>query len=266
MSDYYQTLGVGRNATEDEIKRAYRKAAMKHHPDRGGDQSKFQEIQEAYATLGDPEKKQQYDNPHPHVRINVNGNPFHGSGSPFDFDTIFEMFGARVNPRQQQQQRNQRISVWIPLESAVVGGNRMISIGTMQGTSTVEITIPPGINDNENVRYPGLAPGGHDLIINYRVHPHPQWHRNGQDLYCERSVDFWQLIMGTTLHLQDLQGRELELTVPPRARPGTIMRARGRGVARNGHTPGDLLVKLQAVMPEEIPQEIIDILQKQVNK
>lgn len=263
MTDYYQTLGVQRNATDDEIKRAYRKAAMKHHPDRGGDQTKFQALQEAYATLSDPQKRQQYDNPH--VRVNVNGHPFHSGGSPFDFDTIFEMFGARVNPRQQQQ-RTQRISVWIPLESAVVGGTRMISIGTMQGTSTVEISIPAGINDNENVRYPGLAAGGNDLIINYRVHPHPSWHRNGQDLYCERSLNFWQLILGTTLNIQDIHGKELSLTIPPRCRPGTIMRARGRGVAREGHATGDLLVKLQAVMPEDISQEIIDILQKQVNK
>lgn len=266
MTDYYQTLGVQRNATDDEIKRAYRKAAMKHHPDRGGDQVRFQEIQEAYATLGDPQKKQQYDNPQPHVQINVNGHPWQGGGNPFDFDTIFEMFGARMGPRQQQQQRTQRISIWIPLESAVVGGPRMLNIGTAQGASTIEVRIPPGIQDNENVRYPGLAPGGTDLIINYRVHPHPNWERNGLDLHCEKSLDFWQLILGTTLTLTDLQGRELALTIPPRCKPGTIMRARGRGVAREGHNPGDLLVRLQALMPTDIPEEIIDILQKEANK
>jgi DnaJ-class molecular chaperone len=265
MTDYYQTLGIPRTASEDEIKRAYRKAAMKHHPDRGGDQTKFQALQEAYATLGDPQKRQQYDNPQPHVRVNVNGRPFHGGGSPFDFDSIFEMFGARVDPRQQQQ-RNQRISVWIPLETAVTGGPRAISIGTTQGNSTVEIMIPAGINDNDNVRYPGLAPGGHDLVINYRVQPHPVWQRNGSDLYCERGVDFWQLILGTTLNIQDIQGKELALTIPPRCRPGTVMRSRGRGVAREGQATGDLLVRLQAVMPDDISQEIIDVLQKQVNK
>jgi len=264
MTDYYQTLGVPRTASEDEIKRAYRKAAMKHHPDRGGDQTQFQALQEAYATLSDPQKRQQYDNPQPHVRFNVNGRPFHG-GSPFDFDSIFEMFGARVDPRQQQQ-RNQRISIWIPLETAVTGGPRVISIGTAQGNSTVEIMIPAGINDNDNVRYPGLAPGGHDLVINYRVHPHPVWQRNGSDLYCERGVDFWQLILGTTLNIQDIQGKELALTIPPRCRPGTVMRARGRGVAREGQVTGDLLIRLQAVMPDDISQEIIDVLQKQVNK
>ena len=265
MTDYYQTLGVQRNATDDEIKRAYRKAAMKHHPDRGGDQTRFQEIQEAYATLSDPQKRQQYDNPH--VRININGQPFQGSGTPFDFDTIFEMFGARMHPRQQHAQRNQRVSIWIPLIDAVIGGPRTVSIGTPQGNIALEITIPKGIHDNENVRYPGLAPGGHDLIVNYRVHGHPDWQRNGLDLYCERPVDFWDLIMGTDLTIRDIQGKELVLTVPPRTRPGTMLRGRGRGISRDGHVTGDLIVKLQPVLPEDIPDEIVEILKKkQANK
>jgi curved DNA-binding protein len=260
MTDYYQLLGVQRNATDDEIKRAYRKAAMKHHPDRGGDQARFQEIQEAYATLSDPQRRQQYD--HPQVRINVNGNPFQNGGSPFDFDSIFEMFGARMNPRQQQAQRNQRVSIWIPLIDAVTGGPRTVSVGTPQGTIALEITIPSGIQDNENVRYPGLAPGGHDLIVNYRVHGHPDWQRNGLDLYCERPVDFWDLILGTELSIQDLQGRDLVLTVPPRTRPGTMLRGRGRGIARSGHNTGDLIVKLQAVLPRDISDEVIAVLHK----
>lgn len=263
MIDYYQTLGVPRTATDDEIKQAFRRLAMKHHPDRGGDEKKFKEINEAYDTLSDPGKRQQYDNPH--VRINVNGNPFHGSG-PFNFDTIFEMFGARVNPRNQQAQRNQRITIWIPLEDAVTGGPRTVSMHTPAGTSALEINIPPGINDNENVRYPGLAPGGHDLIVNYRVHGHPVWQRDGPDLYTERGVDFWQLIMGSNLEITDLQGRTLSLAIPPRTRPGTMLRARGRGIERSGHNTGDLIVRLRAEMPGHIPQEILDILEKQVNK
>lgn len=258
--DYYQTLGVARTASEDEIKRAYRKLAMKHHPDRGGDVNEFQRVEEAYRTLSDAKKRAEYDNPQ--VRINVNGNPFHGGGAAFDFDTIFEMFGARMHPRNQQAQRNQRISIWIPMESAVVGGPRMISIQTMSGTQTVEIGIPPGIQDNENVRYPGLAPGGHDLIVNYRVHPHPHWQRDGLDLYTERNLDFWQLIMGATLKITDLFGTEIELSVPARCKPGTMLRARGRGIAREGHTRGDLFVRINSVMPTDIPDEIISVLEK----
>lgn len=265
MTDYYQTLGVPRTASEDDIKKAFRKLAMKHHPDRGGDEKKFKEINEAYDTLGDAAKRQQYDNPQ--VRININGNPFNGSGGgPFNFDTIFEMFGARMNPRGQQAPRNQRISIWIPLETAVVGGPRTVSMHTQTGTQALEITIPPGINDNENVRYPGLGPGGLDLIVNYRVHGHPGWQRDGQDLYTERAVDFWQLILGSNLEITDLQGRVLSLAIPPRTRPGTMLRARGRGVMREGHTTGDLIVRLRAEMPVNIPEEIIAILEKHANK
>ena len=266
MTDYYQTLGVQRNATDDEIKRAYRKAAMKHHPDRGGDQARFQEVQEAYATLSDAQKRQQYDNPHPHVRVNVNGHPFQGAGTPFDFDTIFEMFGQRMGPRQQQQ-RHQRITIWISLDIAVAGGPRTISVGTPQGNATMEITIPQGIQDNENVRYPGLAPGGQDLVVNFRVHPHPRWQREGLDLWCNHPVDFWQLITGDTITVHDVLGRELQIAVPPQCHPGTVLRARGRGIARDGHATGDLMVRIQAVMPTEIPNEILEILvEKQNNK
>jgi curved DNA-binding protein len=264
MTDYYQILGVPRTATDDDIKKAFRRLAMKHHPDRGGDERKFKEINEAYDTLGDADKRQQYDNPH--VRINVNGNPFHGSGGPFNFDTIFEMFGARMHPRGQQASRNQRISIWISLETAVIGGPRTVSMHTQMGTQALEITIPPGINDNENVRYPGLGAGGHDLIVNYRVHGDPTWQRDGQDLYTERGVDFWQLITGASLEITDIQGRTLSLTIPPRTRPGTMLRARGRGVTREGHAPGDLIVRLRAEMPNDIPKEILDILEKQANK
>lgn len=262
MTDYYQTLGVKRNSTDDEIKQAYRRAAMKHHPDRGGDQAQFQQIQEAYATLSDPDRRRQYDNP----QVRVNGHPFHGAGGAFDFDTIFEMFGARMHPRQQAQ-RHQRITIWLSLDIAVVGGARTISVGTPQGNTTMEINIPRGIQDNENVRYPGLAPGGQDLVVNFRVHPHPHWQREGLDLWCERSVDFWQLIRGDQITVHDVLGKELQLTVPPRCRPGTVLRARGRGIARDGHTTGDLLVRIQAQMPTEIPDEIIEILDKmQENK
>lgn len=264
MTDYYQTLGVARNATDEEIKKAFRKLAMKHHPDRGGDERKFKEINEAYDILGDPAKRQQYDNPQ--VRININGNPFQGGPGPFNFDSIFEMFGARMHPRNQQAQRNQRISIWISLEDAVTGGPRTVSMHSAAGHTALEINIPPGINDNENVRYPGLAPGGHDLIVNFRVHGHPVWQRDGQDIYTEKGLDFWQLIMGTDIDVVDLHGKTLKLTVPPRSRPGTMLRARGCGVRREGHAPGDLFIRLRAEMPQNIPEEILDILKKLPNK
>lgn len=263
MKDYYQTLGVERSASADDIKKAYRKLASVHHPDKGGDTTRFQEIEEAYRVLSDPEQRRQYDNPN--VKININGNGF--QHAPFDFDTIFEMFGTRMHPGRQQAHRNQRVSIWIDLEDVARGGRKIMSLATHQGAVNLEINIPQGVQDGENVRYPELAPGGFDLVVNFRIKPHPLWRRDDLDLYTERSLDFWQLILGTDLNMRDIQGREIVLTVPPRTRPGTMLRARGQGLSRAGHNAGDLMVRLQATMPNDIPNEIIEILRKtQANK
>jgi DnaJ-class molecular chaperone len=263
MQDHYQTLGVARTATDDEIKRAYRRLASKHHPDKGGDTQAFQKIEEAYRVLSDPAQRQQYDNPG--IKININGGGF--QGAPFDFDSIFEMFGARMHQKPSASRQSQRATIWIPLEVAAAGGNRLISVNTNLGTQTLEIDIPQGVHDNENIRYANLGPGNTDLVINFRVQPHPQCTRNGLDLYVERSLDFWQLILGTTIKVIDIFRNELELVVPPRTKPGSMLRARGRGLKRSGHSNGDLFIRISAAMPDHIPDEIVKILeQKRANK
>lgn len=263
MQDHYTTLGISRDATDDDIKHAYRRLASRHHPDKGGNTQEFQKIETAYRTLRDPVQRQQYDDPG--VRLNVNGAAMHGSA--FDFDSIFEMFGTRMNARGQQAHRNQRVGIWIDLEDVALGNNKVMSLMSPAGATNIEIKVPAGIQDNENVRYPGLAPGGFDLVVNFRVKPHAHWHRDDLNLFTEKSLDFWQLILGTDLTLKDIQGREITLTVPPRTRPGTLLRARGRGLSRAGHNAGDLMVRLQAMMPTDISEEIIDLLQqKHTNK
>lgn len=259
--DHYQTLGVERTASEDEIKKAYRKKAMKHHPDRGGNEAEFKKIEEAYRILSDPRQRQQYDHPQPQFN-------FHQTqGGPFDFDSIFEIFGTRFQQGQQHNQRTQRVTIWLHLEDVARGGQKLVTVATMQGHTTLEINIPQGVQDGENVRYPKLSPGGGDLIVSFRVHPHPVWQRDGLDIYCEHALNFWQLIAGTDITVKDIFGNELIMTVPPRTRPNTLMRARYKGIARQGHNNGDLLVKLTAQMPQEIPEEIIQIIeQKSLNK
>ena len=243
MTNHYQTLGVERTASAEDIKRAYRKLAGQHHPDRGGDTAKFQTIQAAYDVLGDPGKRQQYDNPAPQF----------SGGAPFDFDNIFNMFGARFQqPGQPQQQV--RMSLWITLADVAQGGRRTVSLGNM----TVEIEIPLGINDGDNVQYANLGPGGTNLIVNFRIHPHPRWQRQALNLTQDETVLVWDLILGGEMPVRDIQGNTLNMMVPAGTQPGTMLRLKGRGLRDRSGKTGDLFVRIQARLPDNIPQELLD--------
>jgi len=255
VKDFYHILGVPRTATADEIKQAYRRAAAQHHPDKGGDTAKFQQVQEAYAVLGDQHKRAQYDHPRPQG-ININ---FGGQG--FDFTNIFDMFNQGFGAAQARR-GHVRMTLWISLRDAVEGGRRTVSLGTHQGTSAVEIDIPLGIDDGDNVQYAGLAPGGTDLVITFRLHPDANWQRQGLNIITERKVLIWDLILGGTIKLQDILGNELLCQIPPNTQPGTMLRLRDRGVrTRNGQV-GDAFVRVQTYLPNRVAPEIQTAIQK----
>lgn len=248
MKDYYTILGLDRSASAVDVKKAYRKLAMKHHPDRGGDSTVFAKMTEAYETLSDPQKRNAYDNPQGFYSKRHN------------FEDIMDQYFRHTSSRQHSQET--RVSIWIGLEDAVIGDLKIISLNVPGQTSGLEIKIPPGIHDNENVRYPGLMPGGHDLIVNFRVHGHPLWQRDGLDLLCETQVDFWQLLLGSKTTINTITGKKLNLTIPPRTNPDSILRLKQQGIQREGHNPGDVFVKLKAVLPTNISDEVIDFLSK----
>ena len=255
MKNHYETLGVSKTANSDEIKRAYRKLAGQHHPDKGGDKNKFQEIQAAYGILSDDQKRAQYDNP-------AQFGGFGRHDTPFDVDAIFNMFGARFHHGHQQHRQQARMALWITLIDSAQGGARTISVGTQQGTHAVEIEIPQGINDGDSVQYSGIGPGGMDLIITYRIHPNPKWQRQGQTLITEHSVSIWELILGCDIPIKDILGNTLMLTVPPQTQPGSVLRLRGRGLASKNNPPGDLLVKIQGQIPNSIDPELLAEIEK----
>ena len=108
------------------------------------------------------------------------------------------------------------------------------------------------------MQYGGVGPGGMDLVITYRIHPDPRWSRNGLSLQNEELLSVWDLILGTELRIRDVLGNTLNLTVPPGTQPGTVLRLRGRGLVDRAGRTGDLLVRVQARIPETIPQELLD--------
>lgn len=261
MSDHYATLGVARSASADEIKRAYRRLASQHHPDKGGDVKKFQEIEQAYRILSDPQQRERYDNPQP----DFSGFQFNNSG--FDFDNIFNIFGARFgHPGQQRRPNYARMTLWISLYDAATGGRRTVSVGTPTGTSTVEIDIPLGIEDGQGVQYSGLAPGGGDLIIQYRIHPNHIWQRNGQHLITEQTTSIWDLILGKEIEITDIRNDRFLLNIPARTQPGTMLRMRGRGMPDRNGQRGDLLIRVNAQIPANIPEEIIQAIEQNTAK
>lgn len=262
MKDYYQILGVERSATADDIKRAYRRLASQHHPDRGGDTAKFQEIQEAYSILGDDQKRSEYDNPRQRVHVNM------GPGG-FDFDQIFQMFGAQFRP---QQQNITRISLWIGLEDIAKGGTRPVSLQVGSTVSTVEISIPVGIDDGDTVRYAGLAPGGLDLVVTFRINPSTRWRREGRNIITDIELPAWDLLLGCQAPIQDLTSSTLLLTVPSKTNPGSMLRLRGRGLppsslpGKAGGQPGDLFVRVQARWPDDISDALLSVIKSEHHK
>jgi len=260
MPNLYDTLGVRSDAPADEIKRAYRKLASQHHPDKGGEKTKFQEIQQAYDTLGDANKRAAYDQPQPQ---------FHNFGShaqsPFDFQSIFDVFGTRFQQGQQSRPQLARMTLWVTLQDVAQTTRKTVSLGTPQGTQVIEIDIPAGINDGDTVQYPGIGPGGIDLMITYRIHPNPKWARQGPNLTTDHAVTVWDLIQGAEVVVRDVLGYSLSLTIPPRTQPGTTFRLRGRGLGQRGGTAGDLFVRVQAVIPDHIDPVILDAI-AQANK
>jgi DnaJ-class molecular chaperone len=266
MKNPYETLGVNPTADANEIKRAYRRLASQHHPDKGGDKVKFQEIQSAYDTLTNPQKRAAYDNPSPFGPGGPAGFNFNfGPGNAFDFENIFNVFGARFQQPHQQRSQHARMSLWITLEDIAQGGRKTVSVASSHGNMTVEIEIPFGIDDGDTVQYAKTGPMGMDLLITFRIHPNARWQRQGVNLMTEKNIDVWDLILGAEIPVQDILGNALTLTIPPRTQPGTVFRLREKGLRQRNGVSGDMLVKAQAKIPDHIPLELIDAISKSRN-
>ena len=262
MTDYYTTLGVQRGASLDEIKKAYRKLASEHHPDKGGNTEKFQEIQAAYSVLGDQEKKTRYDSP----QTGPNGFHFEfNSPNGFDFNNIFNMFGAQFHQQAHapNQRQTSRMTLWVSLVDVARGGSKPVTVGNQYGNRTLELEIPLGINDGEHVQYRGIGPEGTDLIVQFRIHQDAKWQRNDLNLTVEQSLTVWDCIVGNNIEVQDILGNKLMLTIPPTTQPDAVLRIKEKGL-RNKQGVGDLFIKLKAKIPKHVDLDLIKLIKEKI--
>jgi DnaJ-class molecular chaperone len=255
--DHYKTLGVDKQASADDIKRAFRKLAMQHHPDRGGNEAQFKEIQAAYDVLGDPQRRAEYDQPQPQ------GFKFTAGPGGFDFDQIFNMFGTDMGRRNQRSQV--RLTLWITLRDVVQGGTRTINVSTTAGSNMVSIQIPAMIEDGNTVQYSKMAPDGSDLLVQFRIKPDPMWQRQGNTLMLDQPVLIWTLLIGGEITVTTLRDQVLTVRIPAHTRPGTVMRVRGHGLTDAQNRAGDLMVRVQAQLPETVSPELMAAIQRETH-
>lgn len=261
--DYYSTLGLKRGASDAEIKKAYRSMAMKHHPDRGGDEKKFKEISQAYEFLTDPQKKQMID-----MGMDPNGQPGRGPGhNPFEFhfnsgnfQDLFGNFGFGFNQRTVRRNKSLNINVEISLEDVLNGKDIDAEVGIPGSRNKmINIRIPPGIDGGQQIRYEGMGddsissvPPG-DLIVNIFVKPHPMFKREGDSLIYEKSISIWEALLGSSITIQTLNGKNLDITVPPGTQPETVLSCRGEGLPNmRSMMRGNLLIRIKVVVPRNL--------------
>ena len=253
--DYYEVLGVDRNATEADIKRAFRELARKHHPDvnpQGGEQ--FREINEAYAHLSDRDQRARYDRW---------GHPDDGStGFGAVVDAAQEMINEVLRRRRGRQKgRDLRYTLEVTFEEAAFGASKSIKIPDGFGASRdFTVVVPPGTKDgtakvfrNEGERSKGGAVAG-DLHVIVRIAEHAIFRRDGSDVHSEHTITFAQAALGAVIDLPTLDG-PVKMRVPEGTQPGRVFRIRGRGIpqAAGKNAPrGDHLVHIQVEIPTEL--------------
>jgi DnaJ-class molecular chaperone len=264
-ADYYETLGVKRDASEEEIKRAYRKLARQYHPDRNpGDkqaETKFKEVQKAYDVLSDKKKRTQYDQfgeagaEGGFPGYGPGGTTFHwetGDGSDIDpsdlFNQIFGGMGGTAG-RRTRGARTRRpepaaepyeTEISIPFTTAALGGSIDLRVNDRELT----VKIPAGIEEGKKLRLQGQAPGGGDLSVVIRIQPHPYFRREGNNIILEVPLSLAEAVLGTRLDVPTLDDTRLTVKVPPGTSSGTRLRLRGKGI--NG---GDQYIEIKVAVP-----------------
>lgn len=269
--DPYEVLGVGKTASDDEIKKAYRKLARDFHPDRNpGDksaESKFKEVQEAFAILSDKEKRQQFDR---FGHAGDQGNPFGGGfpggfpgagqGAGIDLEDLMSMFGGMggrgpkgSKSRRPQPPRDTEVVLDVALETIASGGKPTIQLDGKD----IQITIPKGMEEGKKLRLKGQGRAGGDLLIQVRYAPHPWFKREGTNLLLEVPLALKEAALGSKVEVPNLSGEKLTVKVPPGVAAGQRMRLKGMGLPG-----GDLFLELKPVIPAVKEGKGVDLVEE----
>lgn len=291
--DYYEVLGVKREASADDIKSAYRKLARQYHPDRNpGDkqaEARFKEVQEAYDILSDKDKRSKYDRfgsvgPDGGFEGFGGGGPggatFHwGGGGGGDqgfqgdpsevfrqffggeagpFEDLFKQGGAKTGRRGRRAAPPQEVEseINVPFLTSAVGGKISVEVEGRQ----IDVKVPAGINDGQALRLQGQAPGGGDLRLVIRIQPHPYFRREGKDIVLETPLSAAEAMLGATVDVPTIDGSRLAVKVPPGSSSGARLRLRGKGI-----DGGDQYIQIQVQVPavkDEEDRKLVEELSK----
>jgi DnaJ-class molecular chaperone len=285
MENHYSTLGINEDATQDDIKRAYRKLAMELHPDKNpGDaaaEEQFKKINAAYSELGDPQNRARYDQQR---KVGGQGNgQFRNGGFNFSFgfggqgiDDILDQFFSQHGFRGPQQARNRdfNFSLHITLEEAFGGKSVPVQFAANGDNHNINVTIPAGIENGARMRYAGHgdrsiqgAPPG-DLYIQINIHNHPIFKRSGPHLHALLEIDALEAILGCERELICIDGQKISVTIPAGTQHGSTLRLKERGmpVRASGNPRGDCLVDIAVKIPRDLSGEHLDQIQKIFNE
>jgi curved DNA-binding protein len=287
--DYYETLGVSKTASQDEIRKSFRKLARKYHPDVAKDkkaaESKFKEINEAYEVLGDAEKRAKYDQlgadwdrqpqrPPPGAGGFPGGfNPGEFGGTGFS-DFFEQFFGGRAGRGrggrghgffgEQPEMRGGDIEadLMVTIEEALHGARKKISFRRQDSpkTETYEVKIPKGVREGQRIRLAGQGAVGTrkelsgDLYLVVRLAQHPDYRIDGDDLVHDLELPAWDAVLGTEVNVPTPDG-PVRLKIPPGTQNGQKLRLRGRGLVTGSDKRGDFYVQIEIVVPKALTDE-----------
>jgi len=267
MQDPYKTLGVAKDAKDSEIKQAFRKLAKEYHPDKGGDQKRFKEINEAYDILKDPQKRQQYD----FGGFN-NQQGFNGFTTGGDFDDILREFfhsgpmrsGFSAMHRQTMRNKDVKINLICTLEDIYFQTQKDLSVKIPSGeTKNIKLTIPVDAEDGTTIRFRGLGDNSHkelppgNLLVQVQIKPHDTYARKTYDLHMEHKINILDVLAGITLHFDHISKSKITSTLPELSQPNQTLRFKGKGMPKPNGTHGDLYVQLKPYTPTQVNKKVM---------